>query len=78
MKRILFFAMAFFFILTIVTGISNALSHPNGPAGSHIVSAVVFIALLITHIVVNIKAIIKYFKSEKKETVEIPSADIDA
>ena len=58
--------MAVFFIMTIVTGISNALSHPNGPAGSHIVSAVIFIALLITHIAVNIKAIVKVFEERKE------------
>ena len=75
MKRILFFAQAVFFILTIVTGISNALSKHPGPAGSHIVSAVVFIALLITHIAVNFKATVKYFKSEKKETINVPSSE---
>ena len=76
MKRVLFFAMAVFFILTVVTGISNALSKHQGPAGSHIVSAVIFIALIITHIVVNIKAVWKYIKGEKNEAVEMPSSDI--
>ncbi len=75
MKRILFFAMAVFFISTVVTGISNALSKHQGPAGSHIVSAVIFIALVITHIIVNIKKVWNYIKGEKKDAASLPSSN---
>lgn len=62
MRRTLVFLMLVTAILMIVIGFAEAHVHPEALATHHIVAAAVFMMLCLAHILLNRKAVVKYFK----------------
>ncbi len=62
MRRTLVFLMFVAAILMIVIGFAEAHVHPETLAEHHIAVASVFIMLCLAHILLNRKAVMKYFK----------------
>ncbi len=61
MRRFNAIAMSILFVLTFITGIAESgPSHP-GPAVAHIFLVVLFTLSVITHVVLNRKALARYF-----------------
>jgi len=68
MRKIVCVFMALLFLLTIVTGIAESYVHP-GQSGIHTVMAILFIIIILIHIIINRKALVRYFfaKTPKAE-----------
>jgi hypothetical protein len=61
MRRFNAIAMSILFVFTFIVGIAESgPSHP-GPAVGHIVLAILFTLTVITHVVLNRKALARYF-----------------
>jgi hypothetical protein len=60
MRRLLFFLMFITGILTIISGIVEALSHPHRLPVAHIAISCIFALTLIVHLFINGKAVMKY------------------
>jgi hypothetical protein len=62
MRKGICLAMGILFVVTLVSGFAEAHVHP-GRSGLHTVAAVIFVALTLMHVVINRKAISRYFLS---------------
>jgi hypothetical protein len=62
MRRALVFLMIVTGIVMIVIGFAEAHVHPEALATHHITAAAIFVLLCLAHILLNRKAVIKYFK----------------
>jgi hypothetical protein len=59
MRKALCLIMGVLFLITIITGFAESHVHP-GDAGLHTVVAVLFIASILVHAVINRKALARY------------------
>jgi Ca2+/H+ antiporter len=65
MKRILFFLMLIFLILTIIAGFTGAGEEEDDDGSRlHVIAAVVFAALSIVHLWINRKTVVKYIRGK--------------
>ena len=75
MRRFVFFAMTILFVLTIITGFGEVNINPGnatinanqGHPGMHIAISILFITSAISHVVINRKPCVRYFKSSVKK-----------
>ncbi len=66
MRKTICIVMAVLFSVTVISGIAEAHVHP-GSSGLHTIMAVLFIVSILTHIVVNRKALARYLTTPAKQ-----------
>jgi hypothetical protein len=60
MRRGVCLAMGILFVVTVVSGIAELHVHP-GQSGLHTVAAVLLVTITLIHVIINRKAISRYF-----------------
>jgi len=59
MRRVVCIIMVVLFLATIITAVAELHVHP-GSSGHHIITAILFIAATLTHVVINRKLFTRY------------------
>jgi hypothetical protein len=67
MRKAVGILMMVFFLLTVITGLAESHIHP-GRSGSHTMIAIILIVSTLVHILINRKAISRYFSGKTAKT----------